>query len=100
MNNGDKGKKRYSLIYADPPWNFAMWSEKGTGRSPEKHYQTQSIEYLKKMDIEALCKINCVLLMWATFLCMKQALKLGKAWGTYNILAFLLFVFKFLLINS
>lgn len=84
-----KENKKYSIIYADPPWNFAVWSKKGMGRSPEKHYQTQSIDYLKRMDIESLCRTDCVLLMWATFPCLKQALELGKAWGfTYKTVAF------------
>jgi hypothetical protein len=25
--------KKYNIIYADPPWTYKVWSEKGTGRS-------------------------------------------------------------------
>ncbi|WP_170292238.1 MT-A70 family methyltransferase [Sphingobacterium humi] len=84
----DKGKQ-YDLIYADPPWHFNVRSKKGTGRSAEKHYQTQSIAFLKGMNIGALCKQDCTLLMWATFPCLEQALELGKAWGfTFKTVAF------------
>ena len=30
-------KKKYSVIYADPPWQFKAYSAKGMGRSAEKH---------------------------------------------------------------
>jgi len=71
--------KKYDIIYADPPWQYKVWSRKGAGRSAESHYQTQSPDFLKKMNIELLCKPNCVLLMWATFPCLEQALELGSA---------------------
>ena len=32
--------KKYSVIYADPPWSYKVWSDKGKGRSAENHYPT------------------------------------------------------------
>jgi hypothetical protein len=29
---------QYRVIYADPPWRFATYSDKGKGRSAEAHY--------------------------------------------------------------
>lgn len=82
-------RKKYDIIYADPPWHFKVWSKKGAGRSAENHYLTQSGEFLKGMKIQTLCKPDCVLLMWATFPCLEQALELGKSWGfTYKTVAF------------
>ena len=48
----------FSLLYADPPWRFDTYSEKGKdGASPENHYPTLSYEkiesYLKDQKIEA-----------------------------------------------
>ncbi|MDN3707263.1 MT-A70 family methyltransferase [Myroides ceti] len=81
--------KTYDVIYADPPWHFKVWSKKGAGRSAESHYPTQSPEFLKEMNIQAIAKPDCVLLMWTTFPCLEQALELGKAWGfTYKTVAF------------
>ncbi|WP_245707182.1 MT-A70 family methyltransferase [Epilithonimonas hungarica] len=81
--------KKYDIIYADPPWQYKVWSKKGAGRSAESHYQTQKPDFLKRMNIDVLCKPNCVLLMWATFPCLEQALELGKSWGfTYKTVAF------------
>lgn len=86
----DSAKRRkYDVIYADPPWQFKVWSNKGVGRSAEMHYKTQSINFLRDMNIEALCNPNCVLLMWVTFPCLEQGLELGKSWGfTYKTVAF------------
>lgn len=51
----DSAKRRkYDVIYADPPWQFKVWSNKGVGRSAEMHYKTQSINFLRDMNIEAL----------------------------------------------
>ena len=30
--------KKYQIIYADPPWNYKVYSNKGLGRSAESHY--------------------------------------------------------------
>lgn len=81
--------KRYNIIYADPPWQFKVWSEKGIGRSAEKHYPTQRIDYLKSLNVPALCEENAALLLWATFPCLKEAFELADAWGfTYKTVAF------------
>ncbi|MFH6967173.1 MT-A70 family methyltransferase [Flavobacterium sp. FlaQc-28] len=81
--------KKYDIIYADPPWQYKVWSKKGAGRSAEIHYQTESAEFLKKMNIQALCKPNCTLFMWVAFPFLEQALELGRAWGfTYKTVAF------------
>ncbi len=80
---------KYSIIYADPPWNFRVWSKKGESRSPEQHYVTQGLDYLKSMDIQSIAKKDSVLLMWTTFPCLEQALELVKSWGfTYKTVAF------------
>ena len=39
--------KKYQIIYADPPWNYKVYSKKGLGRSAESHYPTMSIEDTK-----------------------------------------------------
>lgn len=58
-------------------------------RSAEKHYATHPVDYLKSMNVPGLCMENCVLLLWATFPCLKQAFELAEAWGfTYKTVAF------------
>ena len=40
-----KTDKKYSVIYADPPWAY-LWGTGKTGGNfcPEKHYKTMSVE--------------------------------------------------------
>ena len=47
-------KKKYSVIYADPPWQFKAYSAKGMGRSAEKHYPTMDIEAIKGLPVGEL----------------------------------------------
>ena len=52
-------KKKYQIIYADPPWLFRVRSEKGNKRSATNHYDVMSIQDIKDMpvqDIEHLDK--------------------------------------------
>ena len=85
---GTVGKK-YDIIYADPPWEYRVWSKKGERRTAASFYETQTLGYLAAMDIASLCNPDCVLLMWATFPCLQEALLLGKAWGfQYKTVAF------------
>lgn len=85
----EKVSRKYDVIYADPPWEYKVWSKKGNGRSAEAHYNTQSLGYLALIDIASLCNPDCVLFMWATFPCLPEAFSLGKAWGfKYKTVAF------------
>jgi len=78
--------RRYQLIYADPPWFFRTWSNKGRDRSPT--YREMTTEGLAAMGVKDLIDINrecalkqCALAMWATWSHLPQALELMKAWG-------------------
>lgn len=82
-------KTKYDIIYADPPWRFETYSQKGKGRSAEQHYGTQGIKDLKNLNVLGISNSDCVLLMWATYPCLTQAIELGQAWGfSYKTVAF------------
>lgn len=60
-------------------------------RSAEKHYAIQPVNYLKALNIPALCQKNAALFLWATFPCLKEAFELAEAWVfTYKTVAFTL----------
>ena len=81
--------KKYSIIYADPPWHYKTYSPKGNGRSAEKHYPTMSIAEIKALPVEKLAADDCALFMWITFPCMKEAFDVLEAWGfQYKTVAF------------
>ena len=81
--------QKFAVIYADPPWSFKSWSEKGQGRAPDKHYPTMDVRRMKKMPVKELAQKDCVLLMWATMPMLPQAMQLIEAWGfKYKTVAF------------
>lgn len=81
--------KKYNIIYADPPWQYAAWTDRAHRSSAARHYPVLSLDYLKSMDIPAICERDCALLLWATAPCLDKALELGIAWGfQYKTVAF------------
>lgn len=42
--------KKYSIIYADPPWSY---QNRGTRAAASKHYDTMTIEDIKHMSVGA-----------------------------------------------
>jgi N6-adenosine-specific RNA methylase IME4 len=72
---------KYNCIYADPPWLFKNYSEKGEGRNPNQHYPCMPLEEIKALPVAELAAENCVLLMWVYNPMLPEALELIKAWG-------------------
>lgn len=82
---------KYNIIYADPPWQYKVWSKKGNGRSAESHYHTMIMEDIINMKnvIKNIADDNCILFLWITFPCLQEALKVIEAWGfTYKTCGF------------
>lgn len=78
--------KKYSIIYADPPWSY---SDSGCIGAAAAQYQTMSTKDIEKFPIEDIAEKDCVLFMWATYPKIEDALQLIKAWGfTYKSIAF------------
>ena len=79
----------YSIIYADPPWNYTA-----TGQSiPSRSKEGQPYIAMRMIDIYdyKIPKTNkdCILFMWATSPLMPEALYTMKSWGfEYKTIAF------------
>src|SRR5579885_2358979 len=83
------GGKKYSIIYADPPWEYKVWNNQSDGRCASNHYHIPTFKQLKTLRVSQLCSTDCVLFMWATSPCLKDAFELGEAWGfVYKTVAF------------
>ena len=81
--------KKYSVIYADPPWAYKVWSRKGAGRSAESHYPTMPIPEIKALPVGELADKDCALFMWITFPMLREAWDVMDAWGfTFKTVAF------------
>ena len=74
--------KKYSIIYADPPWQFSNVKTGGSLKSSaESKYMTTSIEDLKAMDVNALAADDALLVMWWVGSMPQEAIDLVEAWG-------------------
>lgn len=71
----------YRTIYADPPWRFATFSDKGKGRSAEAHYDCLSLTEIKALPVRDWAAEDAVLLLWTTDPMLPQALEVVAAWG-------------------
>lgn len=72
--------KKYSVIYADPPWGFSVWSNKAQ-KHVTKHYQTMTKEAIESLPISQIADVNAVLFLWVTYPNLEQGLNLIKKWG-------------------
>ena len=79
--------QRFAVIYADPPWSFETFSDKGKDRSPD--YETMSLEALAALPVESLAAEDCALLLWVTMPMLPAALELISKWKfRYSTVAF------------
>ena len=82
--------KKYNIIYADPPWNFKTYSEKGKQKkSAECHYRCMNIDNIYDLPINQIAADNCILFLWVTFPLLKEGLETIEKWGfTYKTIGF------------
>lgn len=82
-------QKRYSIIYADPPWSYG---DKGFGKRPDcavkssfapeaDRYVTMSLNEIKALPVSRIALPNSALLLWATSPLLPEALETIAAWG-------------------
>ena len=73
-------KKKYNIIYADPPWYFKSYSKKGEQRNATKHYPCMEFNDLCNLDINSIAAVDCVLFMWVVDPLLHKSFELLKAW--------------------
>lgn len=80
---------QYQVIYADPPWRFATYSEKGKGKSAEQHYACMSLSDIAGLPIQKWASNDCALFLWATDPMLMDALCVAACWEfNYKTVAF------------
>lgn len=73
----------------DPPWQFKVYSDKGQGRSAERHYQTMTMEEIKNLPVCDLADKDCAMFMWTTLPVLKESFSVLERWGfEYKTVAF------------
>lgn len=73
--------KKYKIIYADPPWQYRVYSQKGQGRSAENHYHTMNIKDIMALPVDKIADKDCILFLWITFPCLKEGIEIMERWG-------------------
>ena len=68
----------YEVIYADPPWQY---QDRNCNGSAEQHYRTMPLDAIKALPVSQIAADDAVLLMWATWPLMPEAMELITAWG-------------------
>lgn len=86
----EKMNKKYNIIYADPPWSFKTYSNKGKEKkSADNHYNCMSIQDIYNLPVGEIAAENCVLFLWVTMPMLQDGLETIKRWGfTYKTCAF------------
>ena len=97
-------KKKYQVIYADPPWDYGgkmqydrstikdknvVFEKKKFISSAAFKYPTVKLKQLKELDVNSIAADDCILFMWTTGPQMANSIELGEAWGfEYKTVAF------------
>ena len=79
--------KKYSVIYADPP--YAYDANRLIRGNPELSYPTLTQKELCDLPISDISDNECLLFLWAVSPRLPQAIELGTIWGfDYKTVAF------------
>ncbi len=68
-----KIKKKYNIIYADPPWKY--------GSNVNKHYKGVPIEDIYNFPINQIACKDCALFLWVTYPLLSEGIETLKKWG-------------------
>ena len=68
----------YSIIYADPPWNYkGQTQHAGSGKAStggaEVHYGTLTLPKLKTLSVASVAAPDCLLFLWSSSPHLDQA---------------------------
>ena len=99
-------KKKYQIIYADPPWKYKTTQHQGAKsgyrnqgylkyhnevyqKGAKNQYSCMGMEELKELPIESISDNNCLLFLWVCSPLLKQGIEVGESWGfEYKTIAF------------
>lgn len=74
-------KKKYQIIYADPPWPI-KWTNSNTKSGFKMlSYPTMGIAEMCNLNVKSLADNGCKCFIWTTNGFMLEALHLMRAWG-------------------
>lgn len=79
----------YRVVAMDCPWKYLVRSDKGLGRSAERHYHCMTLDEIKALPVADLLTRDGVVLFWVTDPMLFKAKEVVEAYGlTYSTVAF------------
>lgn len=82
-------KNGYRVVAMDPPWKYLTRSDKGLGRSAERHYHCMDMKDIMALPIRDLLAKDATVLMWITDPLLFQGMALLESLGlTYSTVAY------------
>lgn len=83
-------EKKYSIIYADPPWKFNFANRKDLSiEAKNRLYSTMDRNDILNLPINTIADDNCILFLWTINSELPLALECCNKWGfTYKTVAF------------
>jgi N6-adenosine-specific RNA methylase IME4 len=74
--------KKYSVLLADPPWDYGMSNERSGSRVlPHNHYPTMSTAAICAMDVKAMVTKDAALYIWCPASLLEDGIAVLQAWG-------------------
>ena len=80
--------KKYSIIYADPPWSYyndmtvdRSQNKTGSGSMTHPSYPVMSSADIKAIPVSSIAEEDCILFMWTTDYHLQKAIEVISAWG-------------------
>lgn len=73
-------RRKFDIIYADPPWWYSDCVSKAGSRSTN-HYPSMKHADMLKLPVGRISEKNSLLFMWTTSPNLRFAISLGEAWG-------------------
>lgn len=85
--------KKYSLIYADPPWLYTnQLGDQAKWGAATSAYPTMKLEDICALPIASIAEDNCALILWSTGPKQVEAHQVIKAWGFRYVTIFYVWV--------
>ena len=73
---------KYSVILADPPWDYGMANDRAPSRViPQEKYPTMTTDAICAMDVPALAADDSMLFLWCPASRLPEGLRVMQAWG-------------------
>ena len=66
-------KKKYNIIYADPPWKYST--------NVSKKYLCLPIKDIQAFPIQQIADDNCALFLWSVYAILPECIETLKKWG-------------------